>query len=270
MISLRLEIPEPSRFVSFKIVDSVALELSKAYRSESKNKQGYPIDCERFVDWLELSIYSDYFEEPEGATFFAGLSLLNGGTVCINEKHRQFFEDRPDVYLICLGHELGHAVLGHLRHPSINEDLPLFSNTTNKDTVMLHSSSWFQYGLPKDEVDKRINITKQIKETLVKKALVDSEAFHELQNFDEKFEPKWMFKQAEHFAKCLCIPQDKLFELLELIPLTNSWSPIYRLAEIFGVSASIMKSRLVNLNLIEINTDGKPIPLLTSSQQNLF
>ncbi len=270
MIDPNLEIPEPSKFVSFKTVDSIALQLSQLYRRESKNKQGYPLDCERFADWLELSIYSDEFDEPEGASFFAGLTISDGGTVYINEKHRQLFDERPDVYVICIGHEIGHATLKHLSHPSINQEFPLFSESSQNEQFMLHSSSWFQYGLPKDEVEKRKIFSKQLKENLVKKAVLDSDARRELRQLDEKFEPDWMFKQAEHFAKCLCIPQDKLYELLEITPLMKGWRPIYRLAEAFGVSLSVMKSRLLNLNLIEIGKDNQPIPVSQNNQGTLF
>lgn len=268
MINLNLEIPEPSKFISFKTVDSIALEVSKAYRNESKNRQEYPIDCERFADWLELAIYSDEFNEPEGASFFAGLTLMDGGTVCINEKHRSLFDERPDVYLICLGHEIGHAVLKHLSHPSVNDDLPLFSENSKKEPVMLHSSSWFQYGLPKKEVEKRRTISREMKDDLVKTAAINSEDRRLLKQLDEKFEPEWMFKQAEHFAKCLCIPQDKLFETLEFIPLMKGWNSIYKLSESFGVSASVMKSRLLTLNLIELDNNNQPIPIL--HQDRLF
>ena len=94
--------------------------------------------------------------------FFAGLTLSDGGTVYINEKHRQLFDERPDVYVICVGHEIGHAVLKHLNHPSINQDLPLFQGDKENTQFMLHSSSWFQYGLPKDEVERRKKLFKKI------------------------------------------------------------------------------------------------------------
>jgi Zn-dependent peptidase ImmA (M78 family) len=270
MINPNLEIPSPSKFVSFKTVDSIALQLNQLYRSESKNKQGYPLDCERLADWLELSLYSDKFDEPEGASFFAGLAISDGETVYINEKHRQLFDQRPDVYAICLGHEIGHATLQHLNHPSINQDLPLFPEDNQNEQFMLHSSSWFQYGLPKEEVERRKNFSKQIREDLVLKAGLDSQARQELRQLDEKFEPDWMFKQAEHFAKCLCIPQDKLYEMLEIMPLMKGWRSVYRLAEAFQISPSVMKSRLVNLNLIEIGLDNQPIPIPQNNQKNLF
>lgn len=269
MINPNLDIPKPSKFVSFNTVDSIALQLSQLYRNESKNKQGYPLDCERFADWLELSIYSDEFDEPEGASFFAGLAISDGGTVYINEKHRSLFNERPDVYTICLGHEIGHATLKHLSHSSINQELPLFSENNQNEQFMLHSSSWFQYGLPKDEVEKRKNFSKQLKENLVKKAALDSKARQELRQLDEKFEPDWMFKQAEHFAKCLCVPQDRLYELLEITPLMKGWTPIYKLAEAFCVSSSVMKSRLLNLNLIEIDQNNQPVPIVLK-QRTLF
>jgi hypothetical protein len=35
-----------------------------------------------------------------------------------------------------------------------------------------------------------------------------------LQGFDEHFEEKWMFWQAEHFALCFLIPKDCVFNIL--------------------------------------------------------
>ena len=114
------------------------------------------------------------------------------------------------------------------------------------------------------------NFSKRLKDELVLKAVLDSEARQELRQLDEKFEPDWMFKQAEHFAKCLCIPQDKLFEVLEIMPLMKGWGSVYKLAEEFKVSPSVMKSRLQNLNLVEINTDNQPIPIPQNNQKELF
>ena len=270
MTNLNIEVPEPSKFVSFTTIDSIALKVSQTYRTNSKNKNGLPLDCERFIDWLDLCIYSNEFDEPDGASFFAGLSLLNNGTIYINEKHRELFDSRPDVYTICLGHEIGHAILKHLNYFLLNQDLPLFYEDTQKKQFMLHSSSWFQYGLSKPEVEQRKEFSRQLRESLVKKALIDTESRLTLQQLDEKFKPEWMFKQAEHFAKCLCIPHDKLYEVLEVTPLMKGWSPIYKLAQTFGVSASVMKSRLLNLKLIEIGEDGQPIPSSPNFQQNLF
>ena len=257
MIEFDFEIPKPSKFVSFEVVDSIALQVNQAYRAENKN--GYPIDGEELIDWLDLSTEWDYFDEPEGVSFFAGLTPERG-SVYLNETHKEFFDERPDVFRICIGHEAGHAILRHLIQLSGDQQPTLFSQENEDTNLMLHRSSWYQYGLSKEEVENRKSFEKNLKEKLVRQSLVNSEARLELKQLDEKFEPKWMFLQAEHFAKCICIPKDKLAQMLETIPLTNSWRPIYELAKNFGVSASVMKSRLKQLDVIKIEND-RPNPI---------
>lgn len=270
MINLNIEIPEPSEYVSFKEIDAVALQINQIYRTDGKNKNGFPLDIERVVDWLELSFLSDEFEEPEEVSFYAGFSLSDGGKIYVNEKHRQLFDGRPEVYSICVGHEIGHGVLRHLFHPSQNQDLPLFAETGSQEAIMLHKTSWGQYGLSGDEVKRRKQEFQRLQDNLVKKAAVNLKARQVLHTLHNKFEPMWMFRQAEHFAKCLCIPSDRLFDILEEEPLSKSWGPIYKIAKWFGVLPSTMRSRLEKLRLIEIDNNGNPSPLSSSTQQQLF
>jgi Zn-dependent peptidase ImmA (M78 family) len=86
----------------------------------------------------------------------------------------------------------------------------------------------------------------------------------------DRFEPEWMFRQAEHFSICLRIPRDYLLEQLEEGWDFNSWAPVYRLAERFGVSPSMMRVRLEKLGIIEIGADGKPHLKPTAPQGGLF
>lgn len=270
MINLNIEIPEPSEYISFKEVDDIALQVNQTYRADGKNKNGFPLDIERLIDWLELSFLSDEFDEPEEASFYAGFSLADGGKIYVNEKYRQLFDGRPEVYLICVGHEVGHGVLRHLHHPSQNQALPLFAEITPQESVMLHKTSWGQYGLSGDEVKKRKQEFQKLQDNLVKKAALNSKARQALHNLHNKFEPTWMFRQAEHFAKCLCIPRDRLFEILEEEPLSKTWGPIYKIAKWFGVPPSTMRIRLEKLGLIEIDGSGNPVPLTNCVQRNLF
>jgi hypothetical protein len=48
------------------------------------------------------------------------------------------------------------------------------------------------------------------------------------------------------------------------------WGPIYRLAERFRVSGTMMRVRLEKLGLIEIGADGKPRPKPKPLQHHLF
>ena len=91
-----------------------------------------------------------------------------------------------------------------------------------------------------------------------------------LNQMSDRFEPEWMFRQAEHFSLCLRIPKDYLLERLDEGADYTSWPGIYRLSERFGVSGSMMKTRLEKLRLIELGPDGKPRARKRSSQGGLF
>ena len=79
-----------------------------------------------------------------------------------------------------------------------------------------------------------------------------------------------MFRQAEHFSLCLRIPRDRLLDILEEGVSLHGWAPIYRLAERFRVSGTMMKIRLEKLHLIELGPDGKPRPCPPVMQGGLF
>lgn len=270
MIDCKIEVPAPSEYISYETIDALALQFNQAYRSQSKkNKDGFPLDIDLLLDWLDISLDYGLFEEPMGASFFANFNPADGGVVRINQKHEDLFENRPDVYLICVGHEIGHAVCRHHDHKDLQDDLPLFG-ITKSSPVLLHKSTWHQYGLSAEEVKKRRLELEQQKNDWVKSALINSKARQALELINKKFEPQWMFRQAEHFAKCLAIPRDRLFDILEEKPLMSGWPPIYQLAKIFGVSATTMRIRLQALKLIEIRADGIPVLVQQSSQPSFF
>lgn len=269
MIDHKIEVPAPSPYHPPELIDQIALQINQIFRLKSKNSLEHRLNIDLLLDWLEISIYSDEFDEPDGAAFFACFDAEDGGIIQLNSKHEALFESRPDIYLNCVGHEIGHAILRHYEHPSINEDLPLFGEV-NQKTALLHRSSWHQYGITAAEVKNRQSQLKVQRDEWIKKALVNSQAREALKQINEKFEPEWMFRQAEHFAKCLTIPLDHLSQIISNEPLRAGWASIYRLAEKFGVSATNMKIRLLKLKLIEIGNDGNPVPLNKSIQIALF
>ena len=268
MLAIGLDIPKASRYVSHRIVDDLALEANRQFRLKAHNKQTLALDVEAFLDFLELSVVWEDIEEPEGTAFFANFCADDDGLVTINERHREFFDSRPDVYAACLGHEAGHYVLRHWeRGATGQQNLSLFSELTPK-TQLFHKSSWFQYGLTREEVQNLKAAESRLKEKLAKTALLSTTARDTLNQLDDHFEPEWMFWQAEHFSLCLRIPRDKLEPQLEEGWDFNSWRPIYRLAERFRVSPSMMRLRLEKLGVIEIGPDGRPRPL--PAEQKLF
>lgn len=271
MIAHGVEIPKPSPKIFHETIDLIALQLNKDFRSQCDNRNGFPLDADRFVDWMELSTLWDNLEEPEGAAVFAQIDSDDTELIQINENHRELFEQRPDVHRGCIGHETGHIVLRHFEHSSLNNDCPLlFNEIESEKLTTLHKSSWGQYGLSSEEVKNRQAELKKKQDKWVKEALINSKARQALNTLGDKFEPEWMFWQAEQFSRCLSIPRDRLFEILEEEPLFSGWRPISRLAGIFGVSTGTMKTRLIKLKLIEIDKTGNPIPITQPSTNSLF
>lgn len=270
MLELNIIVPDPSRYLPHEKVDEIALVVNRAYRETDKNKLGFPIHMDRLVDLLEVSTLWEEIDEPQGAAFFANYSPAGEGLITINEKHRELFETRPDVYGACIGHELGHKLLRHSEKIHSASGTPTLFPDYAPPPISFHKSSWFQFGLSREEVQKAKELRKTLDETLVKNALISDTARKTLAQLHTHFEPDWMFWQAEHFSLCLRIPREHLMEQLEEGWDFNTWVPIYRLAERFGVSASMMRMRLEKLRLIEIGKDGSPHPKQTAIQNKLF
>jgi hypothetical protein len=270
MLPVNIEIPKPSRYVPNNRVDEIALETNKAYRAKSENKHGFPVDMERLLDLLEVSTIWEDIEEPEGAAFFASYSPENDGLITINQKHKELFDSRPDVFCACLGHESGHRILRHCEIYAPAPGTPSLFEDHSPAPVIFHKSSWHQFGLSREEVQKSKESKRILSEMLAKNALISETARRALEQIQTHFEPEWVFWQAEHFSLCLRIPLDRLLEQLEEGWNLNSWAPIYRLAERFGVSASMMRARLEKLGVIEIRADGRPHPTPATSQGGLF
>lgn len=215
MLTLNIEVPKPSRYVSNATVDEIALEANRAYREKTGNRHGFPLDMERFIDLLEVSILREDIEEPEGAAFFANFCADDGGLITVNNKHSALFESRPDVYGACLAHEGGHCVLRHCERFASSPDAPLLFEEMTPTAPLFHKSSWYQYGLSREEVQQQKALNRQLSEKLVKAALISETARQTLAQMNDHFEPDWMFYQAEHFSLCLRIPLDRLMEQLE-------------------------------------------------------
>lgn len=266
MLCAEIEIPKPSKLVPHTKIDEIALAYHKAYRAKRKITLESPVDMERFVDLLEVPLLCDEIEEPDGAFFLASYSSDDGGLIIVNEKHRQLFDERPAIYRNCIGHEAGHRILRHHESfTSCDEQIPLFAEPTTPQRTF-HKSSWDQYGLTKEDVMKR----KQIMQELAKKALISDKARQIINQLQNLYEPEWMFWQAEHFSLCLQVPKDQLFEILEEGWDYTCWRGIYQLAERFGITGSMMKRRLIKLNLIKIREDGLPHPVQQTIQQDLL
>ena len=116
MLSVDFGVPDPSRFFSDAEVDEIALAYSQAYRAKHHGKAGFQVDMERFVDRVEVSLLWEEIAEPDGAFFLASYTPDDGGLITMNERHRHLFDERPEIYATCIGHEIGHRILRHHEH----------------------------------------------------------------------------------------------------------------------------------------------------------
>lgn len=267
---MSIHAPAPSKYVPHRVVEEVAGQCIDIYRKQKGEKKAFAVDPGKLVETLKIQLKWEAVDEPDDAVFFASYSQHGTeGEIVINKKHRKFFEARPDVYRTTLGHEIGHCVLNHYNFGSAGNTQPLFQDF-EFSTASFHKSSWFPYGLSHAEVERLKVQEKRVKARLVTKALVNARAHTALKHLNDKFEPEWMFRQAEHFARCLLIPKDRLLELFEESWDFTSWATLYRWAELFKVPASVMRIRLEKLGLIEIRNDGKPHLTEKAQQKGLF
>jgi transcriptional regulator with XRE-family HTH domain len=267
---LNIHAPAPSKYVSNNVVEDIASQCILVYRKETGEKKGYGIDTAKLIETFRINLTWQTVEEPEDAIFFACYSQHGSeGEITVNKKHRRFFDSRPDVYSATLGHEIGHCILNHHNFGS-SPGTPFLFDDIDFSTRGFHKSTWFPYGLSHTEVERLKILERKVKEKLVRKAFVDPKSRNTIERLNDKHEPVWMFRQAEHFSRCLLIPRDRLVGLLEGSWDFSSWATIYRAAEMFKVPASMLRIRLEKMGVIEIGNDGKPHYTDLFKQKPLF
>lgn len=104
-------------------------------------------------------------------------------------------------------------------------------------------------------------LTSEQKNRLARFALQDERAYRALKQrqLDPEacVEPEWMHRQAEHFAACLLVPRQPLYELLERGDDPAFYGTHVKLATTFQVSQRVIQIRLKKLRLIEEVAGGK-------------
>jgi len=267
---LNIHAPAPSKYVSNQVVEEIASQCIFIYRKETGEKKEYCIDTAKLIEAFRISLTWQIVEEPENTIFFACYSQHgNEGEITVNKKHRRFFDSRPDVYNATLGHEIGHCILNH-HHFGTSIGTPSLFDDIDFSTRGFHKSTWFPYGLSHSEVERLKTLERKVKEKLARKAVIDHKSRNMIERLNEKHEPVWMFRQAEHFSRCLLIPKDRLIGLLENSWDFSSWATIYRAADMFNVPASMLRIRLEKMGIIEIGGDGKPHYTELYKQKSLF
>jgi hypothetical protein len=212
---------------------------------------------ERFLERdLKLSYGWEDIVETAGVCILAQHDL-GTGTIHANNQYADCFAEHPHLLASALLHELGHVALRHgeLYADASTPSLPGMS----MPSPFLHRTGSLPWGVS-EEVLKRA----------VKVAPMDDRVRAMLK--PERFEPDWVYSQAQRFAAAFMIPHPRLRESLEENPefvrLTN-WPALFDLARGFATSPSMMRYRLEQLGYIIVH--GKEItPGIRLRQRPLF
>jgi hypothetical protein len=191
--------PPPSRFLRhIEIIDPLAEVYADLYHA----CYGFPVQAEALERFLEFDLGLPYgWEEivaPEGVHILAQHDP-HSGAVHANTLYADLFTESSFLLASVLLHELGHIVL---RHGEIYaEDALPFLPGLRAPSVFLHRTTWPWWGIS-DEVRKHA----------VKVANLDQGVRDFLK--PQRFEPDWVYQQAQRFAAAFTIPTGRLQEHL--------------------------------------------------------
>jgi hypothetical protein len=249
--------PPPSRFWRHAdIIDPIA----ESYAALFHTRHGFPVQVEALGRFLEYDLKLPYswqdITEPDGVHILAQHDL-GTGAIHANNQYADFFEKHPHLLASALLHELGHVAL---RHGELYADAGIPSLPgMPMPSPFLHRSGSLPWGVSDDLLKRAIKV-----------ALLDDRVRVLLK--PERFEPDWVYTQAQRFAAAFMIPHPRLQEFLEKNPefvrLTN-WPALCDLAHRFATSPSMMRYRLEQLGYITVH--GREIfPGIRLRQSRLF
>ena len=249
--------PPPSRFWRHaEVIDPIAEAYAVLYQA----RYGFPVKVEALERFLEYDLKLPYgwqdIAEPEGLRILAQHDPTSGA-IHANNHYADFFEEHPSLLASALLHELGHIAL---RHGELYADggMPTLPGM-QMPSPFLHRTGSLPWGVDEDLLKRAVKV-----------ALVDDRVRAILK--PERFEPDWVYSQAQRFAAAFMIPHTCLRESLEENPefvrLTN-WPALSDLARCFATSPSMMRYRLEQLGYITVQ--GKEItPGMRLRQRPLF
>jgi hypothetical protein len=164
------------------------------------------------------------------------------GTIHANNRYAAFFEAHPHLLASALSHELGHVVLRHGELYAGVDQLSL--DGMSKPSPLLHRAGLLPWGVNEDLLRRSVKV-----------ALLDDRIRTLLK--PERFEPDWVYTQAQRFAAAFMIPHAWLREELKGVGDCANWPAVYGLARCFATSPSMMCYRLEQLGYITVH--GKEI-----------
>jgi hypothetical protein len=249
--------PPPSRFLRHAdTIDPIAEAYAELYRV----RYGVPVRAdalERFLDSdLKLPYGWQDIDEPEGVRILAQHDP-SSGAISASNHYAEFFEEHPHQLASALLHELGHVAL---RHGELYADAgtPSLPGIQTR-SPFLHRTGWLPWGISEDVLKRAVKV-----------AMLDDRVRAILK--PQRFEPDWVYTQAQRFAAAFMIPHIRLREALnenpEFVRLTN-WPALSDLARCLATSPSMMRYRLEQLGYITVH--GKQImPGMRLRQRPLF
>jgi hypothetical protein len=246
--------PPPSRFWRHaEVIDPIA----EAYAALYQARHGFPVKVEALERFLEYDLKLPYgwqdIAEPEGIRILAQHDPTSGA-IHANNHYADFFEAHPSLLASVLLHELGHITL---RHGELyaDADVPSLPGM-QMPSPFLHRTGWLPWGISEDLLKRAIRV-----------ALVDDRVRAILK--PERFEPDWVYTQAQRFAAAFMIPHARLRQYLgELWDFTR-WNPVYELARRMATSTAMMRYRLEQLGYITVQ-GAKITPGMELRQRSLL
>ena len=109
----------------------------------------------------------------------------------------------------------------------------------NPPHPFLHRTGWLPWGISEDLLKRAVKV-----------ALVDDRVRAFLK--PERFEPDWVYAQAQRFAAAFMIPHARLREHFEEGWDWTRWPAVYELARRFATSPTMMRIRLEQLGYITV------------------
>lgn len=247
-------VPAPSRFLRHaEHIDPTA----EAYATLYHARHGFPVRAEALERFFEVDLQLPYgweeIVEPEGARILAQHDLASGA-INPNARYADFFEENPHFLASALLHELGHIALRHGELYTDGSSLPLPGMALPRP--FLHRTDWLPWGISQDLLKRAVKV-----------ALVDQRVRNLLK--PERFEPDWVYSQAQRFAAAFMIPHERLLGHVRQMRDLAGWDSVYELARRFATSPAMMRYRLEQLGYITVQ--GREItPGIRLRQQPLF
>jgi hypothetical protein len=219
--------------------------IAEAYMAIYQARCGFLVRVEELERFLEVDLKLPYgwqdIPEPETIRILAQHDPTSGA-IHANNRYADFFEEHPHLLALALLHELGHVVL---RHGELYAEVGTPSLPGMQiPSPFLHRTGSLPWGISEDLLKRAVKV-----------AVVDDRVRAWLK--PERFEPDWVYAQAQRFAAAFMIPHPYLQEHLKEPWDFTRWHPVYELARRFATSPSTLRYRLERLGYITVH--GKDI-----------